>query len=70
MIDITTIQTFPIAPALSQLQTANSTLTKNNEQLKNVLIIIGAIGGAYIAYRIIKKYNEDKQRPENQSPRN
>lgn len=69
MIDITTIQTFPVAPALSQLQSANSTLTKNNEQLKTALIIIGAIGSAYIAYRIIKKYNEDKQRAENQLPR-
>lgn len=70
MIDITTIQTFPVAPVLSQLQTANTRLGKNNEQLKTALIIIGVVGSAYLAYRLIKKYNEDKQRAENQSPRN
>ena len=70
MIDITTIQTFPVAPVLSQLQTTNTRLSKTNEELKTVLIIIGVIGSAYITYRLIKRYNENKNRTENQSPRN
>jgi hypothetical protein len=69
MIDITTIQTFPVAPVLSQLQSSNTRLNKNNKQLKTALIIIGLLGSAYIAHRLIKKYNEDKQRAENQLPR-
>ena len=69
MIDITTIQTFPVAPMLSHLQTTNTKLSKNNEQLKTALIIIGVAGSAYIAYRLIKKYNENKQRLENQLQR-
>ena len=69
MIDITTIQTYPVAPVLSQLQITNTRLSKNNEQLKTALIIFGVVGSAYIAYRLIKKYNEDKQRAENQLPR-
>lgn len=69
MIDITTIQTFPVAPVLSQLQSTNTSLIKNNKQFKTALTIIGVLGGAYIAYRLIKKYNEDKQRTENQLPR-
>ena len=69
MIDITTIQTFPVAPVLSQLQSTNTSLIKNNKQFKTALTIIGIAGCAYIAYRLIKKYNEDKQRAENQLPR-
>ncbi len=69
MIDITTIQTFPVAPLLSQLQTTNTRLSKNNEQLKTALIIIGVVCGVYITHRLIKKYNEDKERKENKSPR-
>ena len=70
MIDITTIQTFPVAPVLSQLQTTNTRLSKTNEELKTALIIIGVVGSAYITYRLIKRYNENKNRTENQSPRN
>jgi len=69
MIDITTIQTFPVAPVLSELQTTNIRLGKNNEQFKTTLIIIGLVGSAYIVYSIIKNYNENKQRAENQLPR-
>jgi hypothetical protein len=69
MIDITTIQTYPVAPVLSQLQSINTSLSKNNEQLKTALIIIGVLGSAYIAYRLIKIYNEDEQRAENHLPR-
>ncbi len=69
MIDITTIQTFPVSPVLSHLQTTNTKLSKDKQQLKTALIIIGLAGSAYIAYRLIKKYNEDKQRAENQLPR-
>jgi hypothetical protein len=69
MIDITTIQTFPVAPVLSQLQSTNTSLIKNNKQFKTALTIIGVLGGSYIAYRLIKKYNEDKQRTKNQLPR-
>jgi uncharacterized membrane protein YebE (DUF533 family) len=43
-------------------------LSKTNEELKTALIIIGVVGSAYIAYRLIKKYKEDKQRAENQLP--
>ena len=70
MIDITKIQTFPVAPALSSLQSANSKLIKNNEQLKNVIVIITIAGGAYITYLLIKRYNEHKKRTENQSSGN
>ena len=70
MIDITKIQTFPVAPALSSLQSANSKLIKNNEQLKTVVGIITIAGGAYITYLLIKRYNEHKKRTENQSSGN
>ena len=69
MIDITTIQTFPVAPVILQLQTANTRLGNDNKQLKTALVIIGVVGGVYITYRLIRKYNEDKERKENQSPR-
>lgn len=69
MIDITTIQTFPVSPVLSQLETVNSALNKKNEQLKISLIIIGVIGSAYFAYIIFKKNSEDKQRTENELPK-
>lgn len=65
MIDITTIQTFPIAPSLSQLQKTNTMLTKNNQQIKTALKFIGVIAGAYIVYRVIKSIYED-ERTENQ----
>ena len=68
MIDITTIQTFPVAPSLSQLQTTNNMLTKNNEQIKTALKFIGAIAGAYIVYRVIKSIYED-DRTENELSR-
>jgi len=70
MIDITTIQTFPVAPALSALQAKNTEISASNKQLKSALIIFVIVGGAYIAYRLIKKHNENKARTENQSPRN
>lgn len=62
MIDITTIQTYPVAPSLSSLQATNSKLNKSNEELKIVLGIIVIIGGAYFTYHIIKRYNENKSR--------
>jgi hypothetical protein len=69
MIDITTIQTFPVAPALTALQATNSSISETNKQLKTALAIIAIAGGIYFTYRLIKKYNEDKQRAENQLPR-
>lgn len=65
MIDITTIQTYPVSPALSSLQSTNAIISENNRQLKMVLIIIAITAGTYITYRLIKKYNEDKARAEN-----
>jgi hypothetical protein len=65
MIDITTIQTYPVSPALSSLQATNSLISENNRQLKMALIIITITAGTYITYRLIKRYNEDKARAEN-----
>jgi hypothetical protein len=69
MIDITTIQTFPVAPVLSALQATNSSISETNKQLKTALAIIAIAGGIYVTYRLIKKYNENNN-SENQSPRN
>ena len=69
MIDITTIQTYPVSPALSSLQATNSAISETNKKLKTVLTIIAIGTGLYITYRLIKKYNENNN-TENQSPRN
>jgi len=69
MIDITTIQTYPVAPPLASLQATNSSITESNKQLKTALIIIAIATGVYITYRLIKIYNENTD-TENQSPRN
>jgi hypothetical protein len=60
MIDITTIQTFSIAPSLKALQDSNELLAKENSNLKNVVIAFLVIGGLYVVYKVIKK-NEKKQ---------
>lgn len=70
MIDITTFRTFPVAPALSALQATNSALSKSNNTMRNILILILVAGGAYVIYRIIIKYNENESRTENKFPRN
>jgi len=62
MIDITTIQTFPVAPVLSQLQATNSSLQKNNSFYKNVLVVFGILGVGYIAYRVIRNQKEEDER--------
>lgn len=66
MIDITTIQTYPVAPSLSNLQLTNAAVTKNNEQLKTALKSILVAGCIYITYRVIKKYYDDIDTTENQ----
>lgn len=63
MIDITKLQTFPVAPVLSQLQATNTTLKKDNSFYKNVMVVLGIIGVGYITYRVIrneKEYDEGK----------
>ena len=66
MIDITTIQTYPVAPSITNLQLTNAAVTKNNEQLKTALNFILLAGCIYITFRVIKKYNEYKEATENQ----
>ena len=66
MIDITTIQTYPVAPSITNLQLTNAAVTKNNEQLKTALNLIFLVGCIYITFRVIKKYYDDKEETENQ----
>ncbi len=69
MVDITSIQTFPVAPALSVLQTANNSINIRNKNLQIALTLFVIAGGTFITYHLIKKYNESRN-AENQSPRN
>jgi hypothetical protein len=70
MIDITSFRTFPVAPAVSTLQATNSALSHSNNILRNILILALAVGGAYVIYQIIIKYNENESTTENKFPRN
>lgn len=59
MVDITTIQTFAIAPSLKVLQDSNKLLTKENTILKQTIVTIIVVAGLYIIYQMIKKNNEN-----------
>jgi hypothetical protein len=69
MIDITTIQTYPVPPKVSVLTQSNSQLKLENNRLKRTLIISGIVGSVIIAVLIIKNYNEYQSRKENKSKR-
>ena len=55
MLDITTIQTFAVAPTVMALQAMNQTLTNDNKNLQIALIIIVV---TVVAYTIYKNYNK------------
>lgn len=67
MIDITTIQTFAVAPALETLQKTTTNLITDNNKLKTMLIGLAIGGGALITYLLIKKYYENKSRVEDET---
>ena len=56
MLDITTIQTYPVSSTLlKELQQSNNLLKEENKTFKTILAGLLIIGGLYIGYRIIKK---------------
>lgn len=65
MIDITTIQTYPIPASISSLNNVNVSLTQENKQIKTVITYVVVAVCAYAIYRFIQIQN-DKNRKENQ----
>jgi len=55
MLDITTIQTFAVAPTVMALQTMNQNLKNDNKNLQIALIIIVV---TVVAFTIYKNYNK------------
>ena len=55
MLDITTIQTFAVAPTVMALQAMNQNLKNDNKNLQIALIIIVV---TMVAYTIYKNYNK------------
>ena len=55
MLDITTIQTFAVAPTVIALQAMNQNLKNDNKNLQIALIIIVV---TVVAYKIYKNYNQ------------
>ncbi len=55
MLDITTIQTFAVAPTVMALQSMNQNLKNDNKNLQIALIIIVV---TVVAYTIYKNYNK------------
>lgn len=55
MLDITTIQTFAVAPTVMALQAMNQNLKNDNKNLQIALIIILV---TVVAYTIYKNYNK------------
>ena len=55
MLDITTIQTFAVAPTVIALQAMNQNLKNDNKNLQIALIIILV---TVVAYTIYKNYNK------------
>lgn len=55
MLDITTIQTFAVAPTVIALQAMNQNLKNDNKNLQIALIIIVV---TVVAYTIYKNYNK------------
>jgi predicted negative regulator of RcsB-dependent stress response len=55
MLDITTIQTFAVAPTVMALQAMNQNLKNDNKNLQIALIIIVV---TVVAYTIYKNYNK------------
>ena len=62
MLDITTIQTFAVAPTVMALQSMNQNLKNDNKNLQIALIIIVVTVVAYTIYKNYnkKQYNESK----------
>jgi hypothetical protein len=68
MIDITTIQSFPVPPSIKALQEANNTLklakdslTSKNELLQKILIVSFISLGLLVFVKILKTNKEQKQ---------
>ena len=57
MLDITTIQTFAVAPTVIALQAMNQNLKNDNKNLQIALIIIVV---SIVAYKIYKNYNKNQ----------
>ena len=55
MLDITTIQTFAVAPTVMALQAMNQNLKNDNKNLQIALIIIVV---TVVAFTIYKNYNK------------
>ena len=69
MIDITTIQTYPIPESISSLNNDNVSLKQENKQIKTIMKYVIVAVCAYAIYSLIQKQNE-KNRKENQPNRN
>jgi len=62
MIDFTTLQANPIPLTTIELQTANTALQGKNKVLRNVLIMVGAIGAIYLVDKAITYIKEENAR--------
>ena len=65
MIDITTIQTYPIPASILSLNNVNVSLKQENKKIKTVITYAVVAVCVYAIYRFIQKQNE-KDRKENQ----
>ena len=57
MLDITTIQTFAVAPTVMALQAMNQNLKNDNKNLQIALIVIVV---SIVTYKIYKNYNQNQ----------
>ena len=62
MLDITTIQTFAVAPTVIALQAMNQNLKNDNKNLQIALIIIVVTMVAYTIYKNYKKKQNNESK--------
>jgi len=59
MIDLTTIQTFPVPEEIGNLQNKLSNVVEENKKLRKVMIIFIIVFAAYGSFRLYKTYKKN-----------
>ena len=59
MIDITTLQTFPIPQNIINIQQSNILLKGENEVFKDLIFTVVLLGGAYMAIEFLDYLNDE-----------